>query len=460
MKTFHSSMRLDDYWLKNEDGSGYWDLQAIRDDYRLVCKERAITIATVAATAGTSVGHSLVPSPQTSALIAGSPVAFSHEVLDLDEPSLKRVRTDADEHGHASKQSLQHGVDVCSQRLECGTQKTQCVAPEHSCERDGAACRICLEESPITEFINPCSCRGSLLYVHPSCLLKSFQRCGEWTSLSCRVCGQKYNGHTCVELGTFALHAMQALHGKEHRRVAVALANLGNAHLSVGSVEEARNMLELALRIKEREYGSEHKHVAITLSNLGNVYCALGLFPLAKEVLERAIAIQEREYGDRHCHVASVLVNLGNLHTQCRDFLNAKAVLERALDIEESEYGSVHREVATTLVSLSCVYGFLGDAPRRQQSITRALRIDMAVLGADHLESQLTRYHYAVVLGEIGQIDEALRVLEEARDVLERSSVANTSLAGRIRELFDQWRDGNKCNVALKKGSSEEKWKP
>lgn len=31
-------------------------------------------------------------------------------------------------------------------------------------------CRICIGEEETSRFINPCSCKGSLMYVHEECL--------------------------------------------------------------------------------------------------------------------------------------------------------------------------------------------------------------------------------------------------------------------------------------------------
>ena len=50
-------------------------------------------------------------------------------------------------------------------------------------------CRICLDTTQPSTFISPCSCRGTLKYVHPSCLQK-------WQSsthrISCEICQSKY----------------------------------------------------------------------------------------------------------------------------------------------------------------------------------------------------------------------------------------------------------------------------
>merc|ERR1711943_110160 len=59
----------------------------------------------------------------------------------------------------------------------------------------------------------------------------------------------------------------------------------------LGDAQKKRDLLERALRIKEREYGAEHREVAITLANLGNAYGYLGDAQKKRDLLERAYKI-------------------------------------------------------------------------------------------------------------------------------------------------------------------------
>ena len=51
---------------------------------------------------------------------------------------------------------------------------------------------------------------------------------------------------------------------------------LGSAYWDLGGAQKTRDLVEKALRIKEREYGHQHRQVAITLDNLGSAYGGLG----------------------------------------------------------------------------------------------------------------------------------------------------------------------------------------
>ena len=58
--------------------------------------------------------------------------------------------------------------------------------------------------------------------------------------------------------------------------MATTLTNLGIAYGDLDDAQKKRDLLEKALRIKEREYGPEHQTVAITLDNLDSAYGDLG----------------------------------------------------------------------------------------------------------------------------------------------------------------------------------------
>ena len=87
------------------------------------------------------------------------------------------------------------------------------------------------------------------------------------------------------------------MHGPEHMELAVTL---GQAHGKLGDAFKAKQLLERALAIQEREYGPEHRELVGTLANLGNSHGELGDASKQKQLLERALAIQEREYGPEH----------------------------------------------------------------------------------------------------------------------------------------------------------------
>lgn len=56
-------------------------------------------------------------------------------------------------------------------------------------------CRFCLEESPLSTLVDPCRCRGSVRYVHTTCLNRElrFRRQVGDISKACRICKAEYS---------------------------------------------------------------------------------------------------------------------------------------------------------------------------------------------------------------------------------------------------------------------------
>ena len=69
--------------------------------------------------------------------------------------------------------------------------------------------------------------------------------------------------------------------GPSHAKVANALSNLGNVHISLRDVASARECFERALAIKEASFGAEHAETAITLQNLCNVAWGTGTYAVS-----------------------------------------------------------------------------------------------------------------------------------------------------------------------------------
>jgi hypothetical protein len=86
------------------------------------------------------------------------------------------------------------------------------------------------------------------------------------------------------------LYAITRPQPRRRRRV---LANLGSSWIQSQTPAKARELLERALTIYERQLGPDHLAVAATLGILGNAWIQPSPAK-ARELLERALAIYEQ----------------------------------------------------------------------------------------------------------------------------------------------------------------------
>ncbi|KAF3334740.1 E3 ubiquitin-protein ligase MARCH9 [Carex littledalei] len=75
---------------------------------------------------------------------------------------------------------------------------------ESNCNERLVQCRICHDEDLVCEMDAPCSCIGSLKYVHPRCVLRW---CQEKGNTNCEICLKQFRG--------YVLHRRIVLHMRD-----------------------------------------------------------------------------------------------------------------------------------------------------------------------------------------------------------------------------------------------------
>jgi tetratricopeptide (TPR) repeat protein len=161
------------------------------------------------------------------------------------------------------------------------------------------------------------------------------------------------------------------------------LRALGAAFAARERFEEARQTLDEALALDQRQHGPEAVETARSLSQLGNLYLRWGRPDDALPPLQEAAAIDQRRLGPAHPFIADDLHDLGltyealNRPERARAlFLAALAVLERGPGSEtSSETSRDTTRAAYTELALSRVEHRLGHAAAAEAAFRDARRI-------------------------------------------------------------------------------------
>src|SRR6266540_4224757 len=90
-----------------------------------------------------------------------------------------------------------------------------------------------------------------------------------------------------------------------------------------GKYDEALQLVERSLEIRERLLGPDHPDVADSLNNLASIYYNQGDFPKADLLFRRALMIREKALGPSHLDVAQSLSNLIVLYRDTGEYAKA-----------------------------------------------------------------------------------------------------------------------------------------
>lgn len=206
--------------------------------------------------------------------------------------------------------------------------------------------------------------------------------------------------------------------------LAVVVNNLGSVHADKGRVSEAESLYKRALQLAsgvspgdedEDEGGDDSVNVigADALNNLADLRHGAGRLDEARELHERALAIRERALGPNNHALAGSLNNVAVLLMDLKKHDEALPLLKRAAVITGHTSGRGHPEHATALSNLAGVLLQLQRPAEALPHLKRALEVNKVALGEEHSSTKATA--------------DSLRACEAALQVRAASPVAGSA---------------------------------
>jgi serine/threonine-protein kinase len=163
----------------------------------------------------------------------------------------------------------------------------------------------------------------------------------------------------------------------------------------------------------QRELRGQPAVEARMLHVLGEVYHNLGSQNQARPLLEEALRLRIGQHGAASAEVAETQTKLGILRRDLGDLAPSESLLRASLAVRRGLYGEQHADVGETLNELAATLRMQGEydmAVRLHQQALASLR---AATGPQDLKVILTLSELAATLGEKGEVDRAVGYAEE-----------------------------------------------
>jgi non-specific serine/threonine protein kinase/serine/threonine-protein kinase len=196
--------------------------------------------------------------------------------------------------------------------------------------------------------------------------------------------------------------------------IAQSLSGLGLLLWKTGELEEASQRLRQALQIRTDALGLEEPEVASTMNNLGNIYLDMGEHEEAKSLFERALGIWERTRGPEDTEVAKALTGLGNVLRATGKYDEAVPVTERALAIVEARLPPNHPDQVIALNNLAILHAMRGELEEARSLFRRVLTAREEIFAPDHPELGSALFNLGLINAQMGDLDQARGYLEQA----------------------------------------------
>eukprot|EP00977_Amphora_coffeiformis_P020599 scaffold8374_cov175-Amphora_coffeaeformis.AAC.38 len=266
------------------------------------------------------------------------------------------------------------------------------------------------------------------------------------------------------------LSELLARFGEKHERVGAALHNVAIANLRAGSLDDAMDAIEEAIKIRSRALGRSHPKVADSLVELGIILLSMEEHTDSLKVFDRALRLRRAEHADlvaqedideNSLKIAKVLNNMGCVNYE-RQFLDeAKQSFEEAVSLQKKVFRnmfnlSVGYDTSSpgilTMASTMCNLGYVaieqGDFSSAVKTLLTSLKIQKAVLGQSNklVQSTLDNLGYASAMQN--NYEQALTYYNEIWITQKESNETNEEKIHTLRKLVTgcaRIEDYNRC---------------
>lgn len=204
---------------------------------------------------------------------------------------------------------------------------------------------------------------------------------------------------------------------EQERDIRFAMSmTMGRMYSSLGELDEARRLLEMAITLGDELWGDEETELTAGVKNaLGTVALNQGKYEEAEKLFEVALREHIRLFGENRSQAIFSRLSLGVTYQQLRRYAEARATLEAAIPPSERVLGPNHVQTVTLFTKLGEVCKSAGQEEDANRYFTIAqeryknyqVDTEFSPVTVDAMSNQ------GVVLMNQGKFKEALPIMEK-----------------------------------------------
>jgi len=203
-------------------------------------------------------------------------------------------------------------------------------------------------------------------------------------------------------------------------RVELAVLNVrSTVAVRRGHDEEALQGYQTLLARMDSE-GEDASTRSVALMNLGAFHARRSEMELAEHYLREAVELTMADLGPKHPTVLDHKSNLSRLLVMRHKYTSGVEVATEVLALQHEAYGKRHPSIAATLEALAIANRHLGNFDLSEQQYRESLSQRREFLGPDAVSISDTLRNLAVVRDELGFVEDALALAQEARAMTAR----------------------------------------
>ena len=186
-------------------------------------------------------------------------------------------------------------------------------------------------------------------------------------------------------------------------------AEAGRRAYEFGNTEDGERLVRDAEKATDADPG-EKPYLAGTLTDIALQQSRHGNNEEAIELHERALRLREEAYGESHPTVAESLNFLGAAYYQAQRYDDAERAFGRALAIRKQELGAEHRLTGLSMNNLAFFYAGVAKYDQAEPLFVESIRIIENAPDAASAEKSRALDNYAAMLRDADRLEEAAQI--------------------------------------------------
>ncbi len=222
--------------------------------------------------------------------------------------------------------------------------------------------------------------------------------------------GEKITAREMLDRGVEQIEALE----DQPEVQAEMLFVMGGVYQHLGSMEQAKTLLERSLALRREFYGQDHEEIAQTLNHLGGVQEDRGAYDQAERLYREALAMQQKLLGPNDPEIATTLDNLGGALVNIGSFDEAEILWRDALNRRQALFGQEHEDIAESMINVAWLLHEKGNYDEAERFYRSGLAMQQKLLGPDHPDVSFGLNNLGALLYDKGAYDDAEPIFREA----------------------------------------------
>ena len=225
-----------------------------------------------------------------------------------------------------------------------------------------------------------------------------------------------------VDLSEIAMKVRKKILGQEHKETLSSIGMVGLAYGLGGRWKEAEKLQLQVMETTKRVLGEEHPSTLSSMANLASTYWNQGRWKEAEELEVRVMETTKRVLGEEHPDTLSSMANLASIYRNQGRWKEAEELEVRVMETTKRVLGEEHPDTLSSMANLASTYWNQGRWKEAEELEVRVMETTKRVLGEEHPDTLSSMANLASTYRNQGRWKEAeeleVRVMETRKRVL------------------------------------------